>query len=586
MKWSNLSVKLAGDDISPIISDCSLDQSLGGHHQLICRLPVEERSIGFINVLQDSSEKWIGEPFVINDLFEGVVVSLGLSRTKSGGSELIINALSKSIFLDDGINTRSFGKKSLKKILDEITSKYSEKIQVEIKPEYTRDLKYTVQYYESNFDFINRLAASYGEWLYYDGKKLLFAKPVTDDIIRLEFGEVLTHFDLFLKTSPPRFNLSAYDYKANLSLKKSFQYLETNNPYLKISMDKAQNLIYSEHSSIPLSLSMNDKDIEHIYRLNQNNVLSQMVILQGTSTNINIRIGKVIEIIDPRKDLLSGGFENYGKYIITNLRHNFTANADNYINYFEAIPADSAVPPYIHSVTPPACVNQIGKVIDNNDPKALGRIRVQFSWQENFSGEDSKTPWIRVTSAMAGGDKGFYMIPEIDDQVLVAFEQNHPERPYVLAGGMYHGYAKPEFFDTNNYKKAIKTKGKNQIVLYDETGQESMTLSTPKDFKSEAIGGKMDLIAKDKITMESNNEEIFINALNKVSINANVIELNAKSIIKINGLTIEIKAERNLDATGDQINIEGVTTDVKGSVKMNVESSTLTSISGLILKLN
>ena len=67
-----------------------------------------------------------------------------------------------------------------------------------------------------------------------------------------------------------------------------------------------------------------------------------------------------------------------------------------------------------------------------------------------------------------GGEKGFYVIPEVDDQVLVGFEGDHPDYPYILTG-MYHGKAKPQWFDAGNRYKGIQTRGNNILKMDDDS---------------------------------------------------------------------------------------------------------------------
>jgi uncharacterized protein involved in type VI secretion and phage assembly len=257
------------------------------------------------------------------------------------------------------------------------------------------------------------------------------------------------------------------------------------------------------------------------------------------------------------------------------------------MNNFEAIPADAEVPVQFGLSAPPACVMQTGEVVDNNDPKSMGRVRVQFDWQKSAKGEDDKTNWIRVASPMAGGDKGFYMIPEVGDEVLVAFEENNPERPYVLMPGMYHGKAKPEFFDAKNYKKGLKTKGGHQILMVDEQGKESMEISSPKNFSATASKGKLNLTSQEAITIKSGGDKITIEAPATITIHASDIEIKGDSSIKLTAPSIEIDAKAELNAKGAKVLVEGqASADFKGKGMVNISSSGITSLTGSLLKLN
>ena len=60
----------------------------------------------------------------------------------------------------------------------------------------------------------------------------------------------------------------------------------------------------------------------------------------------------------------------------------------------------------------------VGVVTNNQDPEGMGRVKVKFPW---LSDEDESN-WARVAAPMAGKERGFYFLPEVEDEVLVAFE--------------------------------------------------------------------------------------------------------------------------------------------------------------------
>ena len=59
----------------------------------------------------------------------------------------------------------------------------------------------------------------------------------------------------------------------------------------------------------------------------------------------------------------------------------------------------------------------IGVVTNNQDPDELGRVKLRFPWLS----EDYESNWARVASLMAGKERGAYFLPDVDDEVLVAF---------------------------------------------------------------------------------------------------------------------------------------------------------------------
>lgn len=603
MNPNNIKVKLGGKDITHQFKDLEIDQFIGLHHQFELIIDSDERSNFFKGNLAENSKKWIGQILEVEGLFKGIVTSISLSRVRTGGSNFILKGQSPTQFLDAGIHAKSFGEKSLQQIIDDTLESFQSKFDsVEIAPNYKEKIKYCVQYRESHFSFMNRLAARYGEWFFYDGLKLNFGKLKEEKAIRLKYEYDLTHFEISLKTVPVNFKLRAYDYKKHEFPEKEANYGSINHEYAKIAFDKSKQELFPNVTEVPIHFSMSEKDLEQITELRQNIHFNELAVLNGTSTQPDLRLGKTIEILDTREGFEIGGQENYGQWIITKVTHDFSGDGEAYINHFEAIPKGAVIPPLSTSPDPPHCEIQEAEVLENKDPKSLGRVRVQFIWQKELKGDDSKTPWIRVAAHSSGGDKGLYMIPEKGDRVLVAFEHNHPERPFVLSS-LYHGQSKPEHSDPENLKKALKTKGGHQILMNDEKGKESMALSSPSDFSAAASGGDMNLTAKSKITIKSEGGDITINtpsnisvdadgnitihAKGDISIEATNINLNGKSSINLKAPNINIEAQAQLNQKGAQVNIEGqAVTNVKGQGMLNLESTGITNISGTMLKLN
>jgi uncharacterized protein involved in type VI secretion and phage assembly len=217
------------------------------------------------------------------------------------------------------------------------------------------------------------------------------------------------------------------------------------------------------------------------------------------------------------------GKEAYGTYMLTEVRHQCISEG-NYSNHFSAIPADAATPPH-YLDDHPVAESQSAVVVDNNDPEDLGRVQVQFRWQEY-----GRTPWLRTVTPAGGADKGLYMIPEKGEEVMVDFEGGNPERPYVL-GGAWNGGGPSGFGTPKNDVKAIKTRSGHTIELNDTSGGEFITI---KDKNGNAI------------QMDTKNKSITINAPEDMTLNAKNMSINV---------------EENLDVSVGKNKTENITED-------------------------
>src|SRR3974390_1449993 len=112
-------------------------------------------------------------------------------------------------------------------------------------------------------------------------------------------------------------------------------------------------------------------------------------------------------------------------------------------------------------------------VTNNRDPEGLARVKVALPWM----GDRAESDWARVGTPMAGPQRGVYLLPEVDDEVLVAFEQGSPSAPYVL-GGLWNGKdAPPESnADGHNDRRTIKSRSGHVIRLTDTKGQEQIEI--------------------------------------------------------------------------------------------------------------
>ncbi len=180
-------------------------------------------------------------------------------------------------------------------------------------------------------------------------------------------------------------------------------------------------------------------------------------------------------------------------------------------------------------------------VTNNQDPDGLGRVKIRFSW----SGDEDETPWARVALPMAGNDKGTFFIPEIDDEVLVAFEMGNENRPYII-GVLWNGQDSPP--ETNVNIKKIKSTNGHEVILDDESDVVQIKTS-----------------AGDEITLESGSKITIKSGENSIELDKNFQELKIKS-----GLTLSLESQQvNIKGTSVEISADAVLTLKGGIVRIN-----------------
>jgi uncharacterized protein involved in type VI secretion and phage assembly len=185
----------------------------------------------------------------------------------------------------------------------------------------------------------------------------------------------------------------------------------------------------------------------------------------------------------------------------------------------------------------------VGIVTNNQDPDKLGRVKVRFPWLS----DTEESHWARVLTPMAGKARGIYFLPEVEDEVLVAFEHGMMEFPYVL-GALWNGKDAPPATndDGKNNLRVIKSRSGHAIILDDTEGEENITIADKTGKNMIVISSKentISIIADSDITLESTNGKL---------------KLSGKGIEIKSGAEIKIEASQNMDVkAGPQLNIKG-----------------------------
>jgi phage baseplate assembly protein gpV len=115
----------------------------------------------------------------------------------------------------------------------------------------------------------------------------------------------------------------------------------------------------------------------------------------------------------------------------------------------------------------------IGIVKDLDDPIDEGRIRVQFPWLS----EDELSGWAPIARTMAGKERGFYYMPELEDEALVAFEHGDFDHPFVI-GFLHNGVDLPPDDDIDKKVRRVKTVSGHIFEFDDRPGMERVLLET------------------------------------------------------------------------------------------------------------
>jgi type VI secretion system secreted protein VgrG len=359
--------------------------------------------------------------------------------------------------------------------------------------------------------------------------------------VKLINGASLHSFKIQTNMSAHKISLAGYDYNTANNIRNAAARTSLG------SRDSFSSIVgYNQGTVAQTELSVgaytnsaqNKEDIDEMVKLQTAASDANSVYYSGISY-IPLGIGQVFTIINQTVE---------HELIVIEATHHSKVHG-NYSCVFKAIPADVAAPHYTnvhifaHAETQPA------KIKDNNDPEGLGRVKVEFYWASGSTSSE----WMRMIQPHSGSGKGFYFIPEIEEEVLVGFEGGNAQNPYVL-GTQYNGLESSGYSSSGNDQKVIHTRSGTKMVFNDAEG--SVLIEDPSGNSYLMDGkGNVNINAPKNLTLNA-GENVSITAGKNVAINAgeDIDNLANKDISQTAGQDINIAASGNIMEQSDNRN--------------------------------
>ncbi len=370
--------------------------------------------------------------------------------------------------------------------------------------------EYTVQYQETDFDFVHRLMEEEGIGYMFDHEGarevlVLFDRPVHLVPLESEDGSTLRYVgrdDAELDSSE---GISRFErvssIRPNRIVTRHFDWTHPSVPMTgeTEAEDPAWPALETYVHDAPLTLHAFD----HTYgahnagdqlRLHAELARRDARLCDGTGSALGARAGRRFELAEhPRVEL-------DGEWAVVETEHRYQSHVEHadsalaYVNRFTCLPAevpwrpDRTRPrPHIIGIQTAMVVGPAGEEI-HTDPH--GRIKVQFHWDRLGTSDDNSSCWIRVMQSMGGPGWGFSFIPRIGMEIVVSFIEGDPDRPLVT-GVVYNGESPPPYdYPAEKTRTTIKTNsspgggGYNEFRFEDKAGAEEIYLQGQKDWNT------------------------------------------------------------------------------------------------------
>jgi len=284
-----------------------------------------------------------------------------------------------------------------------------------------------------------------------------------------------------------------------------------------------------------------------------------------------------------------------GKYTLSAVRHEFAADTGYVTSFTVAGASERSLFGAVTGATVHGRRGQQGVmqaiVTDAKDPESLGRVKIKLPMYS----DTYESGWARVVQLGAGAKRGSGVLPEVGDEVLVAFENGETDRPYVL-GGLYNGKDTPEpgqvggtdgkiekrvFVSRTGMRvEHIETPSAEELVISTSNGAQKIRMVQKSQALIEILSeGPLKVVAKQDATVESKK---------------NVTVSTATGNVSVKGVDVTVEGTKSLTLKAPQVTVQGTaTTDIKGAqvkvaadAQVEVSGNAMATIRGALVKIN
>jgi uncharacterized protein involved in type VI secretion and phage assembly len=423
----------------------------------------------------------------------------------------------------------------------------------------------------SDYDFVKLLAARNGFVVVCDGRKLLFKAPSALGFadVPLEYGANLREFRpaLSMAGQVDEVRVGGWNRKQKQAVNgvaSSAEFAPTETGF----GSRGYELTRNEHGARSLHGAFAhdeqaDADLEAKTLLNQ--FASSDMTGEGLAHgNPNIKPGcKVV--------VTKIGTRFSGAYLVTRARHRLDQQM-GFLTEFWIGGMHSGTTAnllgVVHNAAAPSTrptVNGLvtALVTNSKDPENLGRVKLTFPQLS----DQEESWWAPVIGAGAGNARGFMVIPEVNDEVLVGFAYGDLNHPYVL-GGLWNGQdALPETPVSNSDVdvRVFKTRSGHVLRFTDKSGEEKIEL--------------IDKTQNNLFTIDSSSGDVTIKAAGNITI-------EAKMDMKFKAMNVKMEGQGNIDAKATQVKAEATgQLTLKGAVA-ELTGQGMAKISAAMVQIN
>ena len=434
-------------------------------------------------------------------IIDGEITGLEVNFTNTSEAHMVVRGYDASHRLHRGRYNRSFQGKTESDIARSIARECGIAIgEIDMSG---APREYVFQENQTNMEFLRERAARIGFELFVQDDKLFFRKPTSKTSLQLEWLVDINSFSVRVSSAEQvnEVEVHSWDYSQKKLIKQT---AKTEQLVSDTGNGKGSKTSTAFKKVQNPTLYVVDQPVEKAAEAQQmaqalcNELGGEFVWADAKAEgNPKIRPGRVVQ--------LQGMGKRYsGKYYVTETRHVYSRRV--YKTEFTVRGLREGT--LLSTLAPkprlqPGQTLLVGIVTDNDDPKGWGRVRVKLPTLT----ESDTSNWARVVGLGAAKNRGFYCLPEVNDEVLVGFEHGDIHRPYII-GGVWNGKDRTVETVRNTIKRKkvnlrtiktrvghmmqfveedalpaktgiiIKTKGRHRVQLCDSRSDKGIELQT------------------------------------------------------------------------------------------------------------
>ncbi|GHT70228.1 type IV secretion protein Rhs [Bacteroidia bacterium] len=474
-------------------------------------------------------------------IFKGIIVKLAI-KAEEETSYLVVTAKDEACKMTTNRHNVVYSEASDSDVIEEIIQKYGLKLDID-----KTSFKYEslTQYNSNDWDFINMRAEINSMLVYTKDGEVVVKKPdlEKDPKLEIHYGSGVFDFEAEIdgRTNYTEYEAESWNFSNQEPDSVSQKTGIGDTPQGNILSKDLASAMQSDTCKIAVQSTLNDKGVltDYLNAMIMRDNLSRITGSVRIYGFADIHPGDMI-------DLQRVGDRFNGKTFVTGIEHQieegewfttirFGMDASVYAKKYDDINSlgASGMLPAINGL-------QTGKVMQLEDDP-LGEDRILICLTGFASGE--KGIWARIATLDAGNERGSFFRPEVDDEVIVGFINDHPDGAVVLGMMNSSTIPAPQKTDAVNNIKGIYTRSKIKLEFDDE--KKSVLMETPGGNKlsisDDAQGISLEDQHGNKVVLDSNGITIE---------SAGALNLKAKKDVALEGLNIDIIAQSAFKAEG------------------------------------